>query len=550
MNPFLESTLKELEQWKEQNEILRERKARDQEKRELEKKRKELQDLFKPVSPFPEKEMTDAAKKSRIVRCRKDFWSFDKIYFPPDMYSDYSKPCGYHRKLISLTDLHDRTAHVIHGARGSGKTITFKKKLIYDALTGKRKMIGIASEILTRANKFLSDLMFLIATNQRIQNDFHVEFLEGSSESIYVRTDQNPKGTFIEPFSADRSARAAQRLFNRLDLMFVTDFENLTSSLTTDSIEWRIEIINEMRTSLSDNGTLIWEGNNFDEHCAMNRLMKDEETGILPDNFELHVFPAWTDLEGSIWPEKWPARSEEEMKKFCHPKDEHDWLGNFQGRPRTKSGDIFPDTHYHEWDALPDNLRAIIYVDPNLSLKSRGDTTAMPCNGFSVKTQKFYITSARCKSYSDSDTLLTDLLTMRKEEMARGVSVRCIFFDGNVSQESSWTNNIINFSRLHNFPYPPIDFRKYRVDDLTKNAQLLWNADKIYFPPGFRKTEEGKRFTDQLFSFRGKKAGRKDDAPDSFISAVEALSEMGIISTSGSGPEYYSGQKRNYSRRW
>ena len=70
-------------------------------------------------------------------------------------------------------------------------------------------------------------------------------------------------------------------MFERLDYILITDYENETSTLKKDSVEKRIDRLNEMRTSLSQNGLLIWEGNNFHVDCAMNKLFEEEEKGIL-----------------------------------------------------------------------------------------------------------------------------------------------------------------------------------------------------------------------------------------------------------------------------
>lgn len=37
--------------------------------------------MMNPVSPFPEKEMTDAARELRLSKSKEDFWFFDKTYF-------------------------------------------------------------------------------------------------------------------------------------------------------------------------------------------------------------------------------------------------------------------------------------------------------------------------------------------------------------------------------------------------------------------------------------------------------------------------------------
>ncbi len=525
----------------------------DRDAEETAKRRKELDELLKPVPPFPEDERTPEAKQKRIDRAKDDFFYFDSVYFPKEMYPDYNDPGWFHKELMIFSEQHDKMAHIIAGGRGTAKTAFFKKKFVHAFLFGSRRYMLFGSDTLAPAANALLDMYYLLTTNERIIYDFDLQWHEGSSESLFARSSVNARGTYIGTLSAERSSRGKQRGFVlRPDYIFISDFENETVSLTRESVEKRIARLNEMRTSLADDGTLIWEGNNFDENCAMNYLFREEELGILSEQFMMHRYPAWSDKRPknrrSIWPERYPATTEAEMKTFCKPKDDHDWVGNFQQEPKAKSGDIFPDANYHEWTELPKDIRGVIWTDPNCSLKDKGDTTAIGSVGFSAKMQKFYITSGRCKSYSDPNQLLHDLLTMKREERNR-VTIISLGFDGNVAQESTWTNNVLNYSRLHNFPFPFIEYKKYKVDDLSTTVESEWKADKFLFPPGFRKTEEGKRFTDQIFSFRTKKAARKDDAPDALISAVELLQEHGIVSALGDGPSIVSVSKRTIRRR-
>jgi hypothetical protein len=113
--------------------------------------------------------------------------------------------------------------------------------------------------------------------------------------------------------------------------------------------------------------------------------------------------------------------------------------------------------------------------------------------------------------------------------MAKTEKIFCIGFDGNVSQESTWSNNVRNYCKLKGKPVFPFVYKKYKVNELAKNAQLVYNANKIFFPPGFAKTPDGKTFLEQLFSFTGKKSSRKDDAPDWLICSNELIVERGFV---------------------
>ena len=92
-----------------------------------------------------------------------------------------------------------------------------------------------------------------------------------------------------------------------------------------------------------------------------------------------------------------------------------------------------------------------------------------------------------------------------------------------------------NYCRIEGLPYPVIEWCRYRVDDLAKNAATAWSQAKVFFPPGFDKTDEGARFLSQVFAFRGKRAPSEmnDDAPDALICAFELLHERGLARPRG-----------------
>lgn len=187
-------------------------------------------------------------------------------------------------------------------------------------------------------------------------------------------------------------------------------------------------------------------------------------------------------------------------------------------------GFTFKSQHYIEFSSIPSDAkeRAVIYADPNLSLQNKGDTTAIIAFGFSVITQTYYVLDAVCKSFDSSNDLIEAVLNMKM----KFPSIRTIGFDGNVSQESSWTNHIRNYSRIHSVQLPFIEFKRYKVDDLAKNVSIAWNEKRIMFPLDFQKRE--REFISQIFNFKGKKAKQADDAPDALICAFEMLNELGF----------------------
>lgn len=193
-------------------------------------------------------------------------------------------------------------------------------------------------------------------------------------------------------------------------------------------------------------------------------------------------------------------------------------------------GWLFKRDYFDEYNDLPSDVRGIVYCDPNLSKKNKGDTTAICKLLFSPSTQLYYVEDVICQSYDDANVLLRDLFNLyHNDQRLIGLA-----FDGNVSQESQWTQHVRNFAINYNTPVPIIDYKHYNVDDLAKNASIIWAEGRIKFRAGIRHTRSGEEFLGQLYSFTGKKNSKsfgnrnnKDDAPDSLICSIQALFERG-----------------------
>jgi hypothetical protein len=494
-----------------------------------------------PIACWSEKESTPEAIEKRLAKIKDDFWAWDKTYFPPDAYDEYKEPGFFHKELYQLTTLKDKIAHIVMGPRDTAKTSLFKRIIIYNMIYGLRKYIGFGSGTLVAPEQFIYDVEVFLRNNPRINTDYKLKIKQAPGGALHVISDvrSNPMGSFLEPISEKRTTRGGSKnLLDRYDMIIVTDLESLMSSLDPDKVQNRIDKIDEMRSSLSRNGVLIAEGNNFDIRTAMNQMRIQETKGILPNTTKLHVYKAWDSTRKgyakSIWYARFPAKSEDEMRKLMKVKDDYDWAGNYQQTPKQKGADIFPPEYYAEWNTLPNDLKSIMYNDPNLSKKLKGDTTTAGALAFSASEQKFYVLPhIICKPYSDSNKLIEDFISIRDKLKEMGIYVRAMLFDGNVSQESQWTQHVLNYSKLKNIPVPPIDYKHYKVDDLTKNAETIWKQNSILFPPNFKDSEMGERFYNQLIGFAGKKAGKKDDAPDWLICAIEGLHELHLVSYAG-----------------
>jgi len=218
-----------------------------------------------------------------------------------------------------------------------------------------------------------------------------------------------------------------------------------------------------------------------------------------------------------------PKKQVEEIERFKNTNSVYWTVFGLGQRSDVQRGTVFNRNNYNEYEILPSDIKSVVYCDPNLALKTKGDTTAIVCLGYSANTNKYYIVDAVLHSFSDSDELLNTVFNLRYPHTIG------LGFDGNVSQESTWTNFVKNWAKIHDRPFPRIEYKRYKVDDLSKNILLSWCENRILFPPGFNMSTQGKMFLAQLYSFTSKKAGSKDDAPDALICAFEFIHERRAV---------------------
>ena len=491
----------------------------------------ELEKSMKPAEPWKPSEQTEAKRKARVAKSLKDFWYFDKTYFSQDMYSGgYSEP---NRMCLDIAKAFDSPGvHVFVGPRGHAKSVTAKKKMVHQMLTYSADVAGVSSEDLSNSSNLLRDIATLIVENDKIIYDFGIEAKVLNDDKFQFRTRSDgtiKKWRYLQAFSEGRSVRGFTRVFSRPKIVLIDDMETLDSSMTSDAVQKRLKRLAETYDSLSgEDATMLVLANDFDVRSAIHLLKLDYETGTLPKKWKVSIYKAW---DGSpLWKARFPAKTEELFKQMLGVKSESDYQGNYQQNPIPPEGIIFRKEHYEEYSELPKDARGVMYLDPNLSKKGKGDTTAAVVLLYSPETGQYYVSDALCRSYSDSDKLLNDALEMSFSNS----NVFAFGFDGNVSQESIWTNNIKQWCQRHKSPFRRVEYKRYNVDLFAKNCQMAWNEKVIKFKPGFSRTKQGETFLNQLFSFAGKKANKHDDAPDALICAFEFIHERGFVKRKGS----------------
>ena len=215
---------------------------------------------------------------------------------------------------------------------------------------------------------------------------------------------------------------------------------------------------------------------------------------------------------------------------MLRPMDDATWDGSYQQRPRKPSGDYFKTEYHFEYDELPPGLLyAGTYCDPNLAKKSKGDNTCIGAISYSPDTMLWYVIRPRYKSFSGSNELIDAQMELWNWLHVKRLTTIFQGMDGNVSQESHWSQHIENYAALNNCIVPFIEYKHYNVEMIAKNAQTAWESGRIRFPAVWHSAEEKKRFEDDFFAFTGRKLpGIKDDAPDWFCCIMQAMMEIGV----------------------
>ena len=475
---------------------------------------------------WPEEQRAAAVAARRKKRCLRDFWQFDLTYFPPESHPQGWSPPGHiHRRMLELSEtpgLHWVIAH-----RDFGKTAYLIKILLWKLVRGDVHIAAVYAHDLMRSRKLVRALHKLLTHNGRVRADFSPRIITLNDDELRFTIGKGGRERVVQPFSEDRSVKGANELFARPEFLAYDDVENSASSLRPDIVEARVEKLVEAWKSLAAGAAALGVGNAHSPDCASARLLKEQNAGAARDHIRVHRFPAWSEsrkecgYKGSPWKERYPAASAREARDIHRISSEVEW-SQAQCRPVHAGGLVFPLEHYAEYDTLPGDAKGVAWCDPNLAKKAKGDTTAMATLLYSAQARAYFVHRAVCRSFSDPNDLLDTFLSLRDGR------VLLMGMDGNVTQESTWSAFIEAWSFRRGAPFPPVQFGRWRADDHAVELQTIWHQGNIRFPRGFTGTAEGAEFRRQVTQFISKKAGRKDDAPDALICALQLLFSIGV----------------------
>lgn len=477
-----------------------------------------LRESFVDAAAWPEAERSQECIDRRRKRCDDNFWAWDETYFPAELYKGGKATPGLLQRRV-VEHAKRPGIQLVIGPRKHGKTVTAKKYLAWALVTGRISVAGTYCETLPKASAMLDDIQWLLQ-NARVAHDYQVAVLESNADQLRARIGRNELVT-VAAFSEGRSVRGYVAGFSRPQFLLADDIETLDSSFTQPAVDGRIRRLGETYQSLDEGGTVLVLANNFRRESAVNRLLTESEQGLLPERWNVHHYAAWH-RGRPIWPSRFPATSEDALRALVGAYDDADWMGNYQGRPQPPAGYIFRREFVQFATEIPKDARGVVFVDPNLSKKSKGDTTGIARLRYSPTTELYYLGGC-ARSFSSAGELLESAL-----DLLDGWSSQ-LGMDGNVSQESHWSQHIRSWCRIHKRPFPPVHFKRYHVDQIAGNLHKLWIDGLVRLEPSMANSAA----LEQLIAFTSKAAGNKDDFPDAAISAAQMLNERRMDRGSG-----------------
>lgn len=383
---------------------------------------------------------------------------------------------------VFLSNMRARTRYIINeGGARSSKTYSIIQLLILKALSNTNKKL-----IFTIARKSLTTL------RPTAMRDFF-EILE--NWGLYKKSDYNKNlqtyslnGNLFEFTGVDNAQkkRGAKRHY-----LFLNEMNEFTEE---DFKQFDMRTINQVYGDYNPS---------MSKHWIYDFLDNNKNITLIQSTYKDNEY-----LEDSI------KNVIENLKNI----NSNDYNIYALGQRGEASGYLFKSFKTKFYTDLPSDIRGVIYCDPNLAKKGQGDTTGLIKLYYSNHTQNYYVTDFICRSFSDTNELIDKVLAMKSD------NCRIIGFDGNVSQESTWDMHVQNYARIKQIPAPIIQFKKYKVDELSKNAEVLYSSSRILFNPELRFTDDGKRAFAQIYGFQGKKNSKeKDDAPDALICGIELI---------------------------
>jgi hypothetical protein len=350
---------------------------------ELEQRRLELEEM--------DCDITESERDKVIKKASKDFFYFAKKVFPEYCTKPFS---SLHKDIIKYAMEKKRLVDVVAGPPEHGKTAILRIFKIWAAIYGHWHYMIKVTETMALSQIDLASIKIELEQNKRILFLYGYLKTEGlwDEQAFKTRpTKYNKSGSWFEAFAFGVPPTGRIREHFRPDFCDIDDLENYKKSgnvrISRDKLEF---INNDIIPRISNEGHIIWFGNNARKSMAINMIIEMEEEERLQNYpaFRIHTYAAWDrKRQRALWFEAYQFNSEEEMRLFFGV-GMMTWMGNYMQTPVVPDGLEFKKDHWRSYSKLPDDAIGIMMCDP--ASGDSGCFKALVPLLFSRSTVKFY----------------------------------------------------------------------------------------------------------------------------------------------------------------
>jgi len=295
---------------------------------------------------------TKAEQKKRMELLHADFEAWKVYYFPKYC---YAPPAKFHKKASKRVLENEEWYEVRAWARELSKDVVTMMETLYQVLTKQKKNIILVSNSWDKANELLTPYQLNLERNERIINDYGIQYLPGSWRAGDFITTQ---GASFLAVGAGQSPRGSRNEEVRPDKVIISDMDTDEECRNIDIInnkwQWFEEALLPTR-SVSKAFQVIWLGNIIAKDCCVVRAMK------FADHAEIINLE---DKNGqSTWPEKnLPEHIARIKSKMSTKAYEQEYMNN-----PVAEGSVFKEIKWGKCPALHKLKFVVVYGDPSPS---------------------------------------------------------------------------------------------------------------------------------------------------------------------------------------
>lgn len=465
---------------------------------------------------------TSIEKAKRIKRLEASPEEWFRYYFP-----NYctSEPAPFHKEATKRIIANAEWFEVRAWSRELAKSARSMMEVIYLAMTGKIKLVILASANLDSATKLIMPFKACFESNQRLINDYGEQqtFGQWDTKAFKIK-----KGCAFYIFGAGQSPRGARNENIRPDFILIddidTDEEVRNEDIQRNKHKWVMEALYATR-SISKPLRVLVNGNIIGEHSTVKML---EENA---DYFEV------VNIRDDKGKSTWPQKNNEEyidrvLSKISYESAQKEYFNN-----PMDGGDTFRSLKDGK---IPDirSCAVVIYADPSTSNKDKTSGSDKAIGVILKKGMDYYIARCACDTMSNAK-FIDYLFEFYSWAKANGADNVRVFVENNTLQDPFYEQvllPLIYSQAVATGVFLPItpDTRQKpekwsriegTLEPINRLGHLIFNIDEADDP-------HMKRLKAQFRNASRKQ--KKLDGPDMVEGGVIVLREMEITDSADS----------------